>query len=235
MSRDDTPQSPSPLSTQTSPCSAPIDVMHVENWVFDLDNTLYRAHGEFFTQIVDNITKYISRYLAMHLTEARILQKQYLREYGTSLSGMMAVHGMDPADFLDYVHDVDLASLKPNPELYKGLERLPGRKFIYTNGSRGHAKNIAGHLGIWDLFDGVFAIEDGDYIAKPKPQPYAKFIKEFDINPHTALMAEDSPLNLEVPRALGMQTLLVAPPQMGTPEYVDYQTNDLPKWLLDLS
>jgi putative hydrolase of the HAD superfamily len=203
----------------------------IDTWIFDLDNTLYRGDDIFFSQIVGNITKYISRYLALHPTEARILQKQYLKEYGTSLSGLMAVHGMDPADFLDYVHDVDLEMLKPDPRLYAGLAALPGKKYMFTNGSRGHAKNIGEHLGIYKIFDGVFAIEDVDYTPKPKRSAYEKFIAEFGINPKRALMAEDTAQNLKVPKDMGMTTLLIAPDGTDIPRYVDMQTYDLPAWL----
>jgi len=95
----------------------PKDLSHIRHWIFDLDNTLYRADANFFGQIDQKITAYISRYLALQPGEARLLQKEYLAEYGTSLSGLMAVHGMDPAEFLDYVHDVDLEALKPDPQL----------------------------------------------------------------------------------------------------------------------
>ena len=141
---------------------------HIRNWIFDLDNTLYRADVEFFSQIDRKMTAFISRYLALQPNEARLIQKDYLAEYGTSLSGLMAVHGMDPAEFLDYVHDVDLSMLVPDPKLRTYIEALPGRKFIFTNGSKGHAKNVAGHLNLFDLFDGSFGIEDGDYVPKPK-------------------------------------------------------------------
>ncbi len=204
---------------------------HINAWIFDLDNTLYRGDDAFFAQIVDKITQYISRYLALQPTEARILQKQYLAEYGTSLSGLMAVNGVDPAEFLDYVHDVDLDLLKPDPRLYSGLEALPGKKYIFTNGSRGHAKNIGEHLGIYKLFDGVFAVEDMDYIPKPKRSAYEKFVKTFDIDPTRALMAEDTVHNLKVPKNMGMATLYIAPNGSELPAYVDMQTYDLPAWL----
>lgn len=204
---------------------------HINAWIFDLDNTLYRGDDAFFSQIVDKITQYISRYLALHPTEARILQKQYLAQYGTSLSGLMAVNGMDPVDFLDYVHDVDLDMLKPDPRLYKGLDALPGKKYIFTNGSRGHAKNIGEHLGIYKLFDGVFAVEDMDYTPKPKRSAYEKFVKTFDIDPARALMAEDTVHNLKVPKDMGIATLYIAPDGSELPNYVDMQTYDLPAWL----
>lgn len=218
---------------------------HVDNWIFDLDNTLYRGDVEFFSQIDRKMTEFISRYLALQHTEARILQKEYLAEYGTSLSGLMAVHGMDPADFLDFVHDVDLQMLKPNVHLRSAIKALPGRKFIFTNGSRGHAKNVGEHLDLYDLFDGVFAIEDADYVPKPKRSPYIKFCDVFDVDPARSVLFEDSVRNLEVPKHMGMSTVLVTSdadwshePEITRPagtttkaDWVDHITDDLASWL----
>ncbi|MEE9273094.1 MAG: pyrimidine 5'-nucleotidase [Robiginitomaculum sp.] len=219
---------------------------HITDWIFDLDNTLYRGDVAFWALMDKKITTYISRYLALQPTKARILQKQYFTEYGTSLSGLMAVHGMDPTNFLDYVHDVDLSILKPDPRLREGLLALPGRKFIFTNGSRGHAKNVGEHLNVYDLFDGIFAIEDADYTPKPQKSPYEKFIKKYDIDPKFAFMAEDSARNLEIPKAMGMVTLLVTSDEdwshepaatcpvsgRNIPPFVDIHTDDLPGCLL---
>ena len=221
------------------------DLAHIQNWIFDLDNTLYRADAEFFSQIDKKMTAYISRYLALQPDKARIVQKEFLAEYGTSLSGMMAVHGMDPAEFLDYVHDVDLHMLEPDPQLREYIKALPGRKFIFTNGSKGHARNVAGHLNLFDLFDGHFGIEDVDYVPKPKRSPYIKFCDVFDIDPETAIFFEDNLRNLEVPKHMGMRTVLVTSeedwgeePEITRPagsttkaDWVDYITNDLTAWL----
>lgn len=222
---------------------------HIQNWIFDLDNTLYRADVEFFSQIDKKMTSFISRYLTLQPNEARMIQKEYLAEYGTSLSGLMAVHGMDPAEFLDYVHDVDLHMLEPDPKLRNLIQALPGRKFIFTNGSKGHARNVASYLNLFDLFDGSFGIEDGDYVPKPKPSPYIKFCDIFDIDPKTAIFFEDGLRNLKVPKHMGMVTVLVASeadwsnePEVTRPagsstraDYVDFITNDLTDWLAKYS
>lgn len=220
-------------------------LFEIETWIFDLDNTLYTAGAGFFRQIEKKITAYISRYLALHPREALIVQKQYLAEYGTSLSGMMAVHGMDPADFLDYVHDVDLGFLSPDPDLRGALETLPGKKFIFTNGSRGHAKRVGEYLNIYDVFDGVFALEDADYVPKPKRAPYEQFVQTFQINPEKALMVEDMARNLVVPKDMGMKTVLIRShenwdhePEITRPHvnetappHIDFVTDDLASWL----
>lgn len=222
------------------------DLSHISHWIFDLDNTLYPADVEFFSQIVTKIENYVARYLSLEPEAALHLQKEYLAEYGTTLSGMMAVHGMDPAPFLDYVHDVDLAFLKPNPLLRQNIEALSGQKYIFTNGSKGHARNVAGHIELFDLFDGHFGVEDTGYIPKPKPEAYAAFLKVFsEIDPTKAIFFEDNLRNLEVPKALGMTTVLVVSeedwshePEAARPagltdgaDFVDYVTNDLAAWL----
>jgi len=127
----------------------------------DVDVQVIRlTDADFVSQIVTKIENYVARYLSLEPEAALHLQKEYLAEYGTTLSGMMAVHGMDPAPFLDYVHDVDLAFLKPNPLLRQNIEALSGQKYIFTNGSKGHARNVAGHIELFDLFDGHFGVED---------------------------------------------------------------------------
>ena len=222
------------------------DLSNIDSWIFDLDNTLYPADVEFFSQIVVKIEQYVARYLSLEPEAALHLQKEYLTEYGTTLSGMMAVHGMDPAPFLDYVHDVDLAFLKPNLALRENIKSLPGQKYIFTNGSKGHARNVAGHLNLFDLFDGHFGVEDTGYIPKPKAHAYDVFLNVFtDIDPTKAIFFEDNLRNLKVPKDLGMTTVLVvsdedwshepeaARPANGSGEadFVDFVTNDLAGWL----
>lgn len=228
-----------------SPHPCPSDLSHIESWIFDLDNTLYPADVEFFSQIVSKIEQYVARYLSLEPEAALHLQKEYLAEYGTTLSGMMAVHGMDPAPFLDYVHDVDLEFLAPNPALRDNIAVLPGKKYIFTNGSKSHARNVATHLNLFDLFDGHFGVEDTGYIPKPKRHAYDVFLDVFNIDPTKAIFFEDNLRNLEVPKQLGMRTVLVVSnedwshePEAARPanahnvaDYVDYVTHDLALWL----
>ena len=218
---------------------------HITDWIFDLDNTLYRADANFFKQIDVKMTKFIARYLSLESEAASLLRKEYWAEYGTTLSGLMAVHDMDPAEFLDYVHDVELDLLTPNPLMRASIKALPGRKLIYTNGSKGHARNVASHLNLFDLFDGSFGIEDANYIPKPKRKTFEIFNKVFNVDPARAIFFEDNVFNLEVPKSMGMVTVLVtsdadfsdAPEvvrpsgQSTTAHWVDFTTNDLPKWL----
>jgi len=178
-------------------------------WIFDLDNTLYPAQSNLFAQIDQRMGEFIADYLGLPFADARILQKSYYVSYGTTLAGLMAEHGLKPEKFLDYVHDIDVSMLAPSPELGQAIEDLPGKKYIFTNGSRGHAENVAGQLGVLDKFDAVFDIGDAGFVPKPDALAYDKFLKAHRVTPHAAAMFEDMPHNLESPHALGMTTVLV--------------------------
>ncbi len=190
---------------------SPDDFSHVTEWVFDLDNTLYPHHSNLFAQIDVKMTEYIANLLRLPSDEARIVQKQFYREYGTTLRGLMDVHGIDPDDFLEKVHDIDYSRLEPDPKLGDAITRLPGRKFIFTNGDRGHAERVSRQLGILDHFDDIFDIISADLTPKPAAESYDKFIALHRVKTSCAVMFEDLARNLFVPKALGMKTVLIVP------------------------
>jgi putative hydrolase of the HAD superfamily len=178
-------------------------------WIFDLDNTLYPIECNLFAQVDQRMGEFIARFLGVPFEYARHLQKSYYRQFGTTLCGLMQVHRMDPKPFLDYVHDLDLSGLAEHPELAARIACLPGRKLIFTNGSRAHAERVAGKLGILDLFEAIFDICDAGYVPKPSPASYDHFLKVHAISAQVSAMFEDVPGNLEAPHALGMTTVLV--------------------------
>jgi putative hydrolase of the HAD superfamily len=178
-------------------------------WIFDLDNTLYPADSRLFAQVDQKMGEYIARYLGVPFAYARHLQKSYYRQFGTTLTGLMRVHKMDPKPFLDYVHDLDLSGIAEHPRLAAAIERLPGRKLIFTNGSRAHAERVAGKLGLLPLFEDIFDIVAADYVPKPVPACYDQFLKAHGVDATIAAMFEDMPHNLEAPHTLGMTTVLV--------------------------
>jgi putative hydrolase of the HAD superfamily len=182
---------------------------HVDTWIFDLDNTLYPAACNLFAQVDHRMGEFVQKFLGVPYPYARHLQKAYYRQFGTTLSGMMQVHSMDPRQFLDYVHDIDLSGVPGAPELDQAIAQLPGRKLIFTNGTRRHAERVAAKLGILGRFDDIFDIVDSDYIPKPHRAPYDKFLADHAIAPQSAAMFEDMPQNLEAPHDLGMTTVLV--------------------------
>ncbi|UDL87067.1 pyrimidine 5'-nucleotidase [Mesorhizobium sp. PAMC28654] len=184
---------------------------HVTDWVFDLDNTLYPHHSNLFSQIDVKMTAYVGELLSLPRDDARKLQKELYREYGTTLNGLMTRHGIDPDDFLEKVHDIDYSWLVPDPVLGTAIRQLPGRKFIFTNGDRRHAERTARQLGILDHFDDIFDIVAAGLNPKPARQTYEKFAALHAVTGHNAVMFEDLARNLSVPKSLGMTTVLIVP------------------------
>jgi len=190
---------------------APRAFGHVETWVFDLDNTLYPHHLNLWQQVDERIRDYIARYLKVTAEEAFRLQKDYYKRYGTSMRGLMTEHGMEPDDFLDFVHQIDHSPLTPNAALGAAIEVLPGRKLILTNGTRRHADAVLARLELGHHFDDVFDIVAAELEPKPSPQTYDRFLKAHNVDAANTAMFEDLARNLVVPHALGMTTVLVVP------------------------
>jgi putative hydrolase of the HAD superfamily len=183
----------------------------IDTWVFDLDNTLYPHHLDLWQQVDERIRDYIARFLAIPHDQAFRVQKDYYKRYGTSMRGLMTEHGMQPDDFLDFVHQIDHSPLQPDPALGRAIEKLPGRKLILTNGTRRHADAVLARLELAHHFDGVFDIVAAELEPKPSPQTYARFLRRHDVDPARAAMFEDLARNLAVPHRLGMITVLVVP------------------------
>ena len=183
----------------------------VEAWVFDLDNTLYPPSSDLFSQIDARISDYIARHLGLGADEARAKQKAFYRDYGTTLRGLMIEHRIEPDAFLEYVHDIDYSPVQPNPDLGVAIARLPGRKYIFTNGDRPHAERTAARLGISEHFDDIFDIVAAGLLPKPNLETYNRFLEKTGVSPARAAMFEDLARNLQVPHKLGMRSVLLVP------------------------
>jgi len=181
----------------------------VETWVFDLDNTLYPASSGLFPLVQARMNEYICVRLGVTMDEAKELRARYFREHGTTMHGLMAVHRVDPHEFMAFLHDVDLACVPANPALAAALQGLSGRKLIYTNGSVPHAENLLKHLGIGHYFDDIFDIVASDFAPKPAMAALRLFIDRYGVRPTGALMVEDMAKNLAPAAELGMTTAWV--------------------------
>ncbi len=213
-----------------------IGIKEAETWVFDLDNTLYPVSANLFDQIDRRMCSYIADYLNIPPAEAYKVQKSYFREHGTTLRGMMECHDMDPDPYLEYVHEVDLTSIVPDEKMVTALDRLPGRKIVFTNAATRYASRVLDNLGITDHFEAIFDIVDAGYLPKPDPSVYAKFVDRFDFDPANAVMVEDIARNLAPAAAMGMVTVWVRtdrPWAHADADNVnpDFTTNDLSGWL----
>ncbi len=184
---------------------------HIDSWVFDLDNTLYPHHVNLWQQVDARINEFVSSWLNISHEEARVVQKDYYKRFGTTMRGMMTLHGVRADDYLAYVHEIDHSPLQPNPAMGEAIAKLPGRKLILTNGSVDHVDAVLARLGLNGHFDGVFDIIAAQLEPKPAPQTYQKFLALHSVDPTRAAMFEDLSRNLVVPHQLGMTTVLVVP------------------------
>ena len=218
------------------PINAPFH--EIEHWIFDLDNTLYPAACDLFSQIDVRMMSFISNHLDIGLVEARLLQKRYYHDHGTTLAGLMANDGVHPDAFLDYVHDIDVTPVPPSPALRDALERLPGRRYVFTNGSHTHARNVMARLGVTELFDGIYDIAAAAYRPKPAPEPYDDMVGRFGIEPSRAVMVEDLHRNLKPAHDLGMRTVLIRTerhlPELDNADHIHHVADDLLGWLHDI-
>ena len=209
---------------------------HSESWVFDLDNTLYPAACNLFAQVDVKIGEFVAELLKIDRDEAVRIQKEYFLTYGTSLRGLMLHHKVNPDDFLDFVHQIDVTLIPPCPALDVALAKLPGRKIIFTNGSHKHAENVINRLGISGRFEAIFDIKAADFVPKPDPFTYEMMVRRHWIDPRRAVMVEDLPKNLLPAHRMGMTTVLVRTheewAQAGADgEHVHHVTDDLVAWL----
>jgi putative hydrolase of the HAD superfamily len=199
----------------------------VREWVFDLDNTLYPAPA-LYDSIGERMTAYIARAVGVDAARALDLREHYFHLCGASVVGLATHHGIDPHAFLAYVHDVDYTVLAPDPELAALLGSLPGRKFVHTNGGGGHAQRALAALGLGDVFDAVFDIEDAGLAPKPQKLAYQRLIEAFALTPARALFVEDTLRNLEPAHELGFTTALVgAVHPEPRPAYVGHWARDV--------
>jgi putative hydrolase of the HAD superfamily len=209
------------------------DLRHIDTWLFDLDNTLYPIESGFMGLVADKMTLFVARLTGLPRDQAYALQKKYLAERGTTLAGLMANHQVDPDVFLADVHDVPLDGLVPDPALRAGIQRLPGRRLVFTNGDRAHAERILERLELDDLFEATFHIASADYVPKPHPDTFDKMVAAHAVTPATTAFFEDTERNLKPAADLGMTTVLVgAHGAASTADFVHYRTSSLPRFLL---
>ena len=217
------------------------DFRHIAHWVFDLDNTLYRADNGIFARIDARMTDFVSGHLKLERDAARALQKSLYRDHGTTLNGLIRLYGVEPEAYLEYVHQIDLSDLKADPALEFAIERLPGRRYIFTNGCAHHAARILDRLGLAHLFEDVWDIRSIGFAPKPDPKAYAHILAHGGFAPETSAMFDDIARNLAEPHRLGMTTVCLNTGAIWDrqgPEFpvaparhIDHETKDLTSFL----
>jgi len=209
---------------------------HVRDWIFDLDNCLYPASTGLFALIDERMGAYIQRLLDCDAAEARRVQKAHFHRHGTTLAGLMQEHGVDPHDFLEDVHDIPLERVSSDQRLARLLPRLPGRRFVFTNGDAPYARRVLEAIGVHGHFDDLHDIHASNYRPKPDPHGYELLCERFGIEPAHALLADDMVQNLAPAKKLGMTTVWVDNgSERGGHAFdeaaVDHRITDVGEWL----
>ena len=183
----------------------------IKTWIFDLDNTLYPPEENIFSQIDQRMTSFIADNLKISNEEAFNIQKQNFIDHGTTLAGFMNSGNdkINPDKFLEFVHDINLSSLKEDNDLRRILLLLPGKKYIFTNGTKKHAENVLKKLNLENIFHSIFGIKEANYLPKPNIETYNLFLKTHEVDPKTSIMFEDMGRNLIPAKELGMKTVLL--------------------------
>ena len=213
-------------------------LLMIKHILFDLDNTLYPKSLGIFDLVIERIRDYMEARLGYEKELARELRQEYLRQYGSTLRGLMIHQNIDPEDYLEYVHDVGVEErLAPNPDLVKLLKSIPCERAIFTSGHRPYALKVLRCLGAEDFFPQIFDIVFTRYIPKPNPEPYQQVLECLGREGKECLMVEDMPANLKPAKDLGMTTVLVGETPGGMNGFVDYEIKDILQLrrVLDLS
>ncbi|MDU8943846.1 pyrimidine 5'-nucleotidase [Ovoidimarina sediminis] len=203
---------------------------HVTHWVFDLDNTLYPPEARLFDQIEVRMTDWVVETLGVDRPTADRLRTEYWRRYGTTLAGLMAEHGVDPAPYLTHVHEISLDHLEEDRELKARIRDLPGRRIVYTNGSAPYAERVLAARGLSGLFDAIYGVEHANFRPKPERAAFEAIFTADGTDPSKAAMFEDDPRNLAAPHEMGMRTVHVAPEPEPAP-HIHHHTDDLTAFL----
>ncbi|MFP4239427.1 MAG: pyrimidine 5'-nucleotidase [Rhodosalinus sp.] len=206
---------------------------HVAHWVFDLDNTLYPPEARLFDQIEVRMTAYVMEALGVTRAEADRLRHRYWQDYGTTLAGLMELHGVDPGPYLTEVHEIDFSVLAPDPDLAARIRALPGRRVVYTNGCAPYAERVIEARGLSGLFDAVCGVEHAGFQPKPRRQAFETVFAVTRVETARAAMFEDDPRNLTAPHAMGMRTVHVAP-ERHEARHIHHHTDDLSGFLARL-
>ena len=181
-----------------------------QNWIFDLDNTMYDINLGLFKKISNRITDFIMSKYSLDIDQAKKIQKEYYLKYGLTLRGLIVEKKLEPEEFLDYVHDVEHPELKKNDQLISKIRILEGKKIIFTNATSKHAKKILKILELEDDFDQIIDIKDLEYIPKPDKRSYKKLLECLNLNKENldkTIFFEDTVKNLVPAKELGITTV----------------------------
>lgn len=189
-------------------------------WLFDLDNTLHNASNGIFAAIDSRMAQAVVDMLGINPEEANYLRLKYWQRYGATMIGLHRHHGICANEFLHRSHDFAIAPLL---DIEKGLarhvNRLPGRKIIFTNAPTDYASRVIKEAGIHKYFDGLWSINHMYRLGKYRPKPSLSLMQQVQaslkVPAHQLVLVEDTLRNLKSAKQIGMKTVHIF--NSGTP------------------
>ena len=180
----------------------------IRHILFDLDDTLYATNSGMMQEISQRMSEYMVTRVGISRDDVERQRKDYWARYGTTLRGLYVERHIDPHDFLDFVHDVDVEGcLQPDPRLETMLAQLPQAKSIFTNAPGNYGRRVMRALGVEKYFDAVFDIHFIEYASKPNQLAYDRVVAAVPVAPTECLMIDDTARNLVPAKKLGMTTV----------------------------
>lgn len=176
--------------------------------LFDLDDTLYATSSGMMQEISERMSEYMVTRVGIPRNDVERQRKDYWARYGTTLRGLYIERHIDPHDFLDFVHAVNVEQyLLPDVHLQTMLTQLPQTKSIFTNAPGEYARRVLRALGVEKHFTALFDIHFIDYASKPNQHAYDKVVAALPVAPTECLMIDDTARNLVPAKQLGMTTV----------------------------
>ena len=198
-------------------------------WLFDLDNTLHDATPHIFPHINRSMREYIERHLGLGTDAATRLRQDYWIRYGATLLGLVRHHGTDPQHFLRETHRFpNLAHcIVFQKSTLRVLQRLPGRKLIFSNAPRHYTESILEITGLARHFDAVYTIESLRFQPKPSLAGFRALLQAERLTPARCILVEDTLANLVTAKKLGMKTIWIHPQSTRHSPSVDLKIRSL--------
>lgn len=195
--------------------------------LLDLDETLYPRGNGVLARVDARINAYLEERIGIPAGEVDAVRRRLRDAHGTTLRGLEAHYPVDVDHYLATVHGVDLSDLlAPAPALRALLERLPGRKAVFTNAPRQHAAQVLRLLDLAGAFEAVIAIEDLSLRPKPDPHAYRAITRVLGVEAASCVMVDDTRANVVAAARAGMRGVWLAPEPEGD-DAVDHVITDL--------
>ncbi len=202
-----------------------------ENYIFDLDATLYQDNGEVEADCERLVEDFFCNRMKFSKAEAQKQREIILQRYRYEAQAMENMYGISEKEFMDYICDTTVAHIKRNPVLDSLLRAIPGRLFVFTDSTCRHVQSVLEQIGVdVNIFDDVCDAEKNGFYFKFQKDAFENFIRKYAIDPQRSIIFEDSLRNLQMAKSFEMTTVLISP-NIHHESFLDHQFTNINKAL----